>query len=133
MGMEWLVLGGSWGSGTIYRRESGGTIIGSDGISSSTMAIGGSSCPPSRTNQRGRRCLGESTNSTLPGSIVVPGGPSLGLTMLPWHGGGDEPDSEWPENSQSGENDRRKAKTQYLNRMERAITYPEEVEGCQRS
>ena len=41
VGMEWMVLGGSWVFGKVCRRESGGTIIGFVGISSSTMAIGG--------------------------------------------------------------------------------------------
>jgi hypothetical protein len=47
VGMEWLVLGGSWGYRTMYKREADGTIIGYVGISSYTMAIGGLSSPPS--------------------------------------------------------------------------------------
>jgi hypothetical protein len=45
--MKCLVLGDSWGYGTIYIREYDEKIIGSTGIYLSTTTIGGLTCPPS--------------------------------------------------------------------------------------
>ena len=44
-GVEWLMRGGSWGFVIVYGREADIMIIDVVGISSSTMAIGGSSIP----------------------------------------------------------------------------------------